>query len=243
MIFDVYQQASKKTINIRLYDDIRADGEDFWTGEPVESKTSAATVAKILDETPDAEHINLFINSRGGDCFEAMAIYNNLKRHNANVTVYIDGWAASAASVIAMAGDDVVIAPNALMMIHHACTEAAGNAGQLRKAADDLEKIDASSNEAYKLKAGAKLADEKLVSMLDAETWLNADEAVKYGLADRVAVYEPEKPEDEAKQAAKAAYNDVTAAAVLQQVENAMRKRREALAAAVEKFAKKENDA
>ncbi|WP_371932724.1 head maturation protease, ClpP-related [Bacillus carboniphilus] len=109
-----------------------------------------------------------------------------LKRHKATVNVYVDGLAASIASVIAMAGDTIHMPKNTMLMIHNAWTFAYGNATELRKAADDLERVNNSSIQSYLQKTGDKLTEEKLKEMLDAETWLSADEAYEYGLCDVV---------------------------------------------------------
>src|SRR5690606_37040464 len=130
--------------------------------------------------------INLYINSSGGSVFEGIAIHNMLKRHKAKINVHIDALAASIASVIAMSGDTIFMPKNSMLMIHHAWTFAIGNAEQLRKTADDLDRITNSSKQSYLQKAGDKLTDEKLTEMLDAETWLSADEAYRYGLCDVV---------------------------------------------------------
>ena len=119
--------------------------------------------------------------------FEGTAIYNQLRRHQAQVTVYIDGFACSVASVVAMAGDRVVMPRNAMMMIHNAYLYAVGNAEELRKAADDLDIINRGNRQAYLQKAGEKLSEETLIAMLDAETWLTAEECIRLGLADEYA--------------------------------------------------------
>lgn len=193
----VAKQAAEK-LDIYLYDDIAADGRDWWTGEVIESDTSAKHMKNILDAAGNVSQINIFINSYGGDVSEAMAIYNQLKRHSAHKTVYVDGFACSAASVIAMVGDDVVMGSNTLMMIHHAWLCACGNPKELRKAADDLEVIDTASCKAYLEKAGDKLDEATLTTLLDAESWLDAETCVKYGLADRIAA--KESVEDVAQQ-------------------------------------------
>src|SRR5690625_2640779 len=107
-----------------------------------------------------------------------------LKRHKAHVTVYVDGLAASVASVIAMAGDEVIMPANAMMMIHDPWTWGAGNAKQFRKLADDLDKIGESIVAAYEGKTG--LSSEEITSIMDAETWLTASEAVEMGFADTI---------------------------------------------------------
>ena len=115
------------------------------------------------------------------------AIYNQLRRHPAHKTVYVDGFACSVASVIAMAGDEVVMPRNTLMMIHNMWWGAVGNAAELRKSADDLDIINAAGREAYLTKAGEKLTEEKLTELMDAETWLTAEQCIALGLADRYA--------------------------------------------------------
>ena len=117
---------------------------------------------------------------------EGTAIYSQLRRHKAKKIVHIDGFACSIASLIAMAGDEIIIAPNALMMIHNAWTYAVGNSRELRKAADDLDKINAAQRSAYLLKSGDKLSEDKLIELMDAESWLNAEDCIKYGLADQI---------------------------------------------------------
>jgi ATP-dependent protease ClpP protease subunit len=129
----------------------------------------------------------LYINSTGGSVFEGSAIYSQLKRHNAKVTVYIDGFACSIASVIAMAGDKVIMSENAVMMIHNAWAVAAGNSAQLRKIADDLDVINKANKAAYLVKSDGKITDEELTEMLDNETYLSAEDCVKYGFCDEIS--------------------------------------------------------
>lgn len=149
-------------------------------------EVSSITFKNELDELGDVEVIHLYINSPGGSVFEGITIGNMLTRHKARVIVHVDGVAASIASVIAMAGDEIRMPKNAMMMIHNAWTFAWGNAKELRKVADDLDRISNSSMQSYLQKAGDKLSEEKLQEMLDAETWLSADEALEVGLCDTV---------------------------------------------------------
>lgn len=179
MLNEWRMEAKGDTLELRLYDTIAGDG---WF---TESETSAKSIAKKLAEMPNAKEIKIFINSLGGSVFEGLGIYNQLKRHSAHKTVYIDGFACSIASVIAMAGDTVIMPKNAVMMIHNVWVVAAGNAAQLRKTADDLDVINAASVQAYLDKAGDKLSPEKLTEMLDAETYLTADQCIDLGLADK----------------------------------------------------------
>ncbi|WP_272033098.1 head maturation protease, ClpP-related [Oceanobacillus kimchii] len=177
--WDMKMSADQKSGDIFIYGDIE---RYQW----IEEDTTATTFKDDLDNLGDISTINLYINSPGGSVFEGIAIHNMLKRHKAQVNVYIDALAASIASVIAMAGDTIYMPKNSMLMIHNAWTIVAGNSADLRKQADDLDRISNSSKQSYLEKAGDKLSDEKLQEMLDAETWLSADEAYVYGLCDVV---------------------------------------------------------
>ena len=166
------------------------DGE-IVTDELYDSDTSAAGFRDALKSLGDVKNINLHINSPGGSVFEGIAIYNMLKQNPAKVNVYVDGLAASIASVIAMSGDAIFMPKNAMMMIHNPWTMAVGNADELRKQADDLDQITKASVVTYLNKADGKLDESTLKELMDNETWLTAQEAVDYGLADEVM--EPNK--------------------------------------------------
>lgn len=173
-------------LQLYIYGYVEPDVWSFFDGR-IESETSAEHFREVLAQYPNATEIEVYINSMGGDVVEGTAIYNQLKRHPAHITVYVDGFAASIASVIAMAGDEVIMPANTLMMVHNMTWGVYGNPAQLRKAADDLDVINSTGREAYLLKAGDKLTREKLTQMMDAETWLPARECVELGLADRLA--------------------------------------------------------
>ena len=182
------QDASRDgVLQLYIYGDVEGDWYDWWTGQTVESETSADHFREELGKYPDAREIEIFINSYGGEVFEGTAIYNQLRRHPAHKTVRIDGFACSIASVIAMAGDEVIMPRNTLMMIHNMWMGAVGNAAQLRKAADDLDVINAAGRQAYLEKAGDKLDEQELIAMMDAETWLTAEDCIRLGLADKFA--------------------------------------------------------
>ncbi|WP_302500015.1 head maturation protease, ClpP-related [Limosilactobacillus reuteri] len=161
------------------------DGE-IVTDEYYDTDTSAAGFRDALKDLGDVKTINLHINSPGGSVFEGIAIYNMLKQNKAHVNVYVDGLAASIASVIAMSGDAIFMPSNSMLMIHNPWTMAVGNASELRKQADDLDKITESSIQTYLNQAGDKLDEETLRQLMDDETWLTAKEAVNYGLATEV---------------------------------------------------------
>ena len=186
-MWEIKQQAEPGVLDLYIYGDVEEDGYDYWKDEVIRSETSANTFREELAAHPDVTQINIYINSRGGSVFEGTAIYNQLKRHPARKTVYVDGFACSIASVIAMAGDEVVMPRNALMLVHNAMMGVWGNAAELRKAADDLEKINEAGREAYLQKAGDKLTPEAIAQLEDDETWLTAGECIRYGLADRYA--------------------------------------------------------
>ncbi len=140
--------------------------------------------------------ITVWINSPGGDCVAAAQIYNMLTNYKGKVTVKIDGIAASAASVIAMAGDTVLVSPVSMLMIHNPATMAWGDHAQMQKAMDMLSEVKESIINAYVLKTG--LSRPKLSHLMDAETWMDANKAVELGFADEIitrAKTEPEKDE------------------------------------------------
>ena len=128
--------------------------------------------------------ITVWINSPGGDCVAAAQIYNMLMDYKGDVTVKIDGIAASAASVIAMAGTKVLMSPTALMMIHNPLTVAIGDSEEMQKAIDMLSEVKESIINAYEIKTG--LSRSKLSHLMDAETWMNANKAVELGFADDI---------------------------------------------------------
>ena len=162
------------TAEISIYDEI-----GFWG-------VSAASFAQDLKDCGNnLKQINLHIHSPGGDVFDGIAIYNLLKNHPANVTVYIDGLAASMASVIAMAGNEVIMPENAMMMIHKPWGIQGGDAEDMRKYADLLDKVENTLIPAYASKTGK--TPEELAELLSAETWLNGKECVEQGFADKLA--------------------------------------------------------
>jgi len=188
-----FKAKDEKTGELTLYGEI---SDISWWGDEVTPKQ----FKDDLDALGDIDILNVYINSPGGDVFAGQTIHSILKRHNAQVQVYVDGVAASIASVIAMAGDIVTMPKNAMMMIHNPWTFAVGNAKDFRKLADDLDKIGGSMVEAYESKAS--IERDKLIELLNAETWLSADECKEYGFCDEV---------EEAKQVAACADKSILA--------------------------------
>jgi HK97 family phage major capsid protein/ATP-dependent Clp endopeptidase proteolytic subunit ClpP len=161
---------------VLLYGEI---GDSFWS-----EGVGAKKFAEELKAKGKLKHINVRINSPGGSVPEGLGIYNTLVRHPAAKTVYIDGMAASIASVICMAGDTVVMPANAIMMIHDPAALVIGDAEDMRKMANNLDKIKEGLISAYIRKT--KLSRDDIWSLMTEETWMNADEAVEWGFADEV---------------------------------------------------------
>lgn len=165
------------TATLRLYGPV-----DSWGGE---WGCSDEEFAAALDALPEGtERIRLHINSGGGEVFQGIAIANALRRHPAHVTTVVDGLAASIASVIALAGDEVVMARNSELMVHQPWGVCIGDAADMRKLAETLEHLAGNLAGAYAAKAGGTL--DGWLEAMAAETWFSADEAVTAGLADRV---------------------------------------------------------
>lgn len=138
--------------------------------------------------------VTVWLNSPGGDCVAAAQIYNMLKEYPGNITIKIDGIAASAASLIAMAGDEVLMSPVSMMMIHNPLTMAVGNADDMQKAAAMLDEVKDSIINAYELKTGLTRA--KLSHLMDDETWMNAVKAVELGFADGILYRDSDKKDE-----------------------------------------------
>lgn len=176
-ILNQIKQMTQNSADIYIYGDIY---DSWWDDE----SNSAISLKDKLLELGDISEINLHINSLGGDVFEGIAMFNLLKQHKANVKVYIDGVAASIASVIAMAGDTIYMPKNSMMMIHNCWSYACGNSKEFRKLADDLDKIMESSIESYMSKIN--ITKEELKELLDNESWLTAQECFDMGFADEL---------------------------------------------------------
>ena len=150
-----------------------------WWGAWEDADQYPEKVKNFLDEAKGKD-LNIYVNSGGGSVFAGMAIYNMIKRHQGNKTVYIDGLAGSIASVIALAGDKVVIPSNAYMMIHKPWTYTYGNSNELREQANVLDTIEEGIMNVYKdnLKDGVDI--EEVRELVNAETWLTGEDALKY---------------------------------------------------------------
>ena len=161
--------------------------EETWWGDEVTPKMFKD---ELLAGTGD---ITVWINSPGGDVFAAAQIYNMLMDYTGKVTVKIDGLAASAASVIAMAGGDVYMSPVSMIMIHNPSTIAIGDSEEMLRAKALLDEVKESIINAYELKTG--LSRTKLSHLMDAESWMNANKAIELGFADKIMFMENETPD------------------------------------------------
>lgn len=223
-----FKQSAEKSDNLELYIYSTVESDGFWWN----SETSARHFKDELAKHPNAKEITVYINSLGGSVMEGIAIYNQLKRHPAHKTVRIDGFACSIASVIAMAGDTVVMPKNTVMMVHNAWMVALGNSKELHKAADDLEVINNASKQAYLDKAGGKLSEAKLTELLDGETYLTAVQCMEFGLIDSYG----DEDEDEDEPAGTAQPEQLTELTVKQRLEQELMQRREKAVAALNKY-------
>lgn len=168
---------ANNTAEIIIYGPI---GSGFWDDSAVSAKQFNEELKK-LDST--VNHIELRLNSPGGDVFDGVAIYNRLKQHKAKVTVYIDGLCASIASIIALAGDEVIMGEGALYMIHLPWTWSYGNRTDFENVINRLQDIEEQMLSIYAKKS--KLDKTEIRAMLEKETWLDADQAIEHGFVDK----------------------------------------------------------
>lgn len=179
--FWTFAQEGAGNASLTLYGEL---SDTTWWGDEVTPAAFAADLKAIGEDTP----LTVYINSPGGDVFAGITLYNLLKRRKGSVTTHIDGLAASAASIVAMAGDKIVMPEAAIMMIHRAWTVGAGNATALRTMAEELERIDGQLAGIYGARTG-KPAEEAL-ALMEAETWMTGQEALEAGYCDEL---EPNK--------------------------------------------------
>ncbi|HWT12291.1 MAG TPA: head maturation protease, ClpP-related [Allosphingosinicella sp.] len=167
-------------------------GEDFWTGGGVTAKKVREQLRAIGDRPVEVQ-----INSPGGDMFEGIAIYNVLREHSQAITVKILGMAASAASIIAMAGDEIEIGAAGFIMIHDCWVIAIGNRHDMRETADWLEPFDAAMRDVYAQRTGQSAED--VAKWMDAETWMSGSAAIERGFADALLPADQVKVDEEAQ--------------------------------------------
>ncbi|MDE5583695.1 MAG: Clp protease ClpP [Ruminococcus sp.] len=177
--------------------------DETWWGDEI-------TPAMFRDELSKVKgNLTVWLNSPGGDCFSASQIYTMLRNHNGKITVKIDGIAASAASVVAMAGDETLISPTGMIMIHNPMTIASGNKSDMEKTISILDEVKESIINAYARKTG--LPHNKISRLMDEETWMNAEKALQLGFVDGIlfdenktqTVTEKESDENQSKDSEK----------------------------------------
>ena len=168
----------KDRADIWIYGDI---GES-WSGDSVTAKDLSDELKKLAG----VKEITLRLNSPGGNVFDGLAMYNSLKKFPAKIITEIDGMALSIASIVALAGDEVRMAGNAVYMIHNPWTMTAGDSAEMRKVADQLDLVRDSLAGTYAAKTKDSASLEQISDWMNAETWFNADEALKAGFVDQI---------------------------------------------------------
>lgn len=178
-------KCEEKSLVVNIHGEIGQSFFDFPDPEKEEnSVASVKDLQEILSKNKNIPTVNVYINSPGGSVNEGIAIYNILKRTRAYVRVFIDGFACSIASVIAMAGNAIYMPKSSMQMVHNAWTVAMGNSEELRKVADDLDKINEVVISAYMSKF--KGTEKELRKLLNDESYLTAEECLKYGLCTKI---------------------------------------------------------
>lgn len=161
---------------LHFYGEIVSDEWEKWS----DLDTCPENVLDYLSEIEDYAELDIYINSGGGSVFAGLGIYNILKRHKGKKTVYVDGLAGSIASVIAMAGDEIIVPSNSFIMIHKPLCGVIGNANDMREMADTLDRIEEGLINTYKTKLKDNVDIETIKTMVNAETWLTGVEASRY---------------------------------------------------------------
>lgn len=181
------QSAKSNTYKMYIYDDVSAYGKFDWnTWSYLESETSAKYFREQLEMIPENATIELYVNSNGGSVKEGVSIYNQLARHKAEKIAYVDGFAYSVASLICMACSKIVMGMGTSMLVHNMWMEVAGNAEELRKAADDLDALMETNRKIYLKRCKGKIKEEELISIMEEERILSPEDCLNYGFADQI---------------------------------------------------------
>ena len=183
--FETFHNEATNSTEITIYGII---GDSWW-----EDSVSASDIDNALKSISGDIVINL--NSPGGDAFDGIAIYNRLKKHDGKVTINVDGWACSAASVIAMAADELIMGLGSMFMIHEASSLVWGTKTEMRKEADVLDELEEGIIDIYMTKS--TVSREEIRKMVDAETWFSAQKAVEFGFATTTSSSTVEDKNDE----------------------------------------------
>lgn len=194
-----FQQAAGNKHKLYIYDDVTAYGKFNWqTWSYDESETSAKYFREQLENIPDADTIELHINSNGGSVKEGVAIYNQLKQKTCKKVGYVDGVAYSVAFVILQACDERIMGIGTSALIHEMWIETCGNAKELRKMADDLDVLMESNRQIFLERSN--LEEQQLMEMMEAETFLTPEQCLKYGLIDEIGTYRVQEDDSQTVQ-------------------------------------------
>lgn len=177
--------ATQNTLELYIYDDIQSGYYDWWNCQEVVSETSQDFFREQLGKYHDVQHINIYINSNGGDVMEAYGMTSLLQRHQAKVTCYVDGFAFSAAALFLAVADHVVMAKQATVLLHNMLSSCYGNANDFRKMADDLDKLMEANRQLFLSKMN--ITEDELIEAMDKETIYTAQECIENGLADEIS--------------------------------------------------------
>lgn len=181
--------ADGESVDLRIEGEIVSD-DDSWFYDWLEIPHAAPNAFRTALSDQKGKNINVWVDSWGGDVFAGVGIYNALKEHKGKVTVKIDGKAVSAGSVIAMAGDEILMSPGSIIMIHNAWGMAVGESKDMRQRADVLDEIKEGLVNIYQSRTG--LSRNKIAKMMDDETWMSARKAMADGFADGMLYAQPE---------------------------------------------------
>lgn len=188
MMMRIEPNQEKNIFKLFIYDSVTKEGKFDWSEwKVIDSKTSAQYFADQLAQIPDNAEIELYINSNGGSVAEGVSIYNQLKRHPAQKTAYVDGIAYSVASLILQACDRRIMGLGTSMLVHDMWLSVEGNATMLRKAADDLDNWMNANRKVYLERCGNKISEEELIALMAEERILTPDECLELGFIDEIS--------------------------------------------------------
>lgn len=177
--------ANQNTLELYIYDDIQSGYYDWWSGQKVVSETSQDFFREQLEKYQNAQQINVYINSNGGDVMEAYGMTSLLQRHQAKVTCYVDGFAFSAAALFLAVADKVIMAKQATVLLHNMLSSCYGNAKDFRKMADDLDKLMEANRKLFLSRMN--ITEDELIDAMDKETIYTAQECLENGLCDEIS--------------------------------------------------------
>lgn len=194
-IWNLKQAAEPNVLDMYIYDYIEGDSYDFWTGQTIQSETSANYFRDEMAKYPNVSQINLYVNSYGGYVYEGMSIRNQLVRHPAKVVGIVDGFAASMASYLLTGCDEVRMYSNTMQLLHEMMDGLFGNASEHRKMADELDTLMKGNRKAYLEKSGGKMTEDQLIEVLQKAEWLTAEQCLELGLCDVIIAEEKDLTE------------------------------------------------